>query len=173
MFWAAARALANPSPFLRYGIDIGVACLAGYLLFLGVLDRSPPFVDPRPVVRHANVHVGDGQAITWTVTEQRYCPEIVSHRWLVSEADPGWWLPLNDVFLIRDPDAPRPALVRIGGVEFQIPADFPMLPDGAPTKAWFRIDIVSACNWLQLLMPEAWRIHYLTPATQFWVTREK
>ena len=169
MLWAMVPGIARPPPrSKRLAINAAIAAMLlaiGYLASL-VTDREAPFEDARGRPAKLELRPGDTQDISWDFSEKRYCTEIHAYRWLLSEADPDWAYPLSEATPVMERDVPRPRMRRGASQEIRIPPSFPLL-DG-PTKAYFQVQGVAACNWLQVLLP--WlRVTYTLPAIEFTV----
>jgi hypothetical protein len=168
MIWVLLRGVERPRFWLRATVDL---LIVGFLVappvYWGVVDRAPPWIEARGTVEKLELARGDFQEIQWNTVEQRYCGEVRVRRSLLSDGDAHWLTPLSEVVVVMDPDLPRPVMKRGASPPFQIPYGMPL------GKAFYRVDIIAACNWLQEWLPERWRIHATLPLVSFLVTEQQ
>lgn len=169
MIWVLFPRMGRPHRAARLAINVavGVALVSTAYIISLLTDDAPPITDARGTPAAPFVYPGGHQNVAWNLVERRYCGETHSYRALSSEADPDWVYPLPDIYRALDPDVPRPRIRRGSSVEIPIPPEFPMLPGNAPTKAWYRVRVVAACNWLQEWLPERMRVQADLPAVEF------
>lgn len=162
------RGIERPRFWLRATVDLLIiACILAPLAYWAGFDRDPPWTEARGTADRPVVARGGTQGVAWNTVESRYCGEVRVRRYLLSDDDPKWLAPLSEVVIVMDPDLPKPAMKRGAAPPFEIPETTPL------GKAWYRVDVVAACNWLQEWMPERWRIHDTLPAVSFLVTEDQ
>lgn len=175
MIWAMVPGLKRPGLPFRVTINVALVVAGlwlGYAISL-LLDQEPPFDQARGTPAKLELAAGDTQDISWNYVDARYCRMVHVYRVLLSEADPDWVDFLWDSSPVPDKYVPRPRLRRSPAQQIRIPLDFPMKPDGSPTKGFYQVSGYAACNWLQEMLPERWRVPFKLPAVEFLVTRAR
>jgi hypothetical protein len=171
MIWAAFPGLNRPPASARIVIDVCIASAFGYLIALGWWDRDPPYAQSRGAPMFLEQRRGETNEVVWSYVDSRYCGEVVAYRSLLSSYDPNWQQVISVAPVRMDPSRPRP-VQRVGTSEgIRVPRSFPVDPrPGALTSAYYQVDVLAACNWLQEWLPQRLWVRQRLPTIEWKVT---